>query len=294
MKLISTTTLLALTATATGSALPISPRQTPSSDWQYNCKGSETLAKPADFKAFDLGGCTAQLTFTKDRYTGYQWNFDAIYADGSRVERKPFQDNNNFGVSSTYFPNLGNNFVTRQPDKSAFTAVHEFTDVCKDGSAPVAWVFYTTSTNSCGAPAGYRYTSPRVDVVGGVSRPAKVAGTALRRTNAAGDFTVSWAAATGAAAYSVIVEYPTGTDEAGNPYRNYRGARIQVRVPGPHALTVRMMMTNSYCRAPPIPSSLPPLGCNKIGDVLLCMLPMLKGCGHSPTMFRRLVRLIEV
>ena len=51
---------------------------------------------------------------------------------------------------------------------------------------------------------------------------------ALRRANDAGGFEVSWDAVPDAVAYSVIVQYPTGTDEAGNPYLNVRDARVQV------------------------------------------------------------------
>ena len=177
-------------------------------------------APPGNYKAFDVGGCAAQLSFSKDQYISIQWAFEATYADGSRAEHKPFRDFNTFGVSDTFYPYLGNNFITRYPGSSAFTAVHEFSSVCKDGKAPVSWRFYTT-TPGC-------FTSDQIRSVGGVSRPSKVTGVALRRLNAAGDFRVSWSVVLGAIAYSVIVEYPTGTDEVGNPYKNVRGARVQV------------------------------------------------------------------
>merc|ERR1711963_1026785 len=126
-----------------------------------------------------------------------------------------------FGVSDTFYPYLGNNFLTQYPSNTPYTAVHEFTGVCKNGAAPVSWRFYTTSgTRPC-------FTTDQIRVVGGVSRPPKVSGVTLRRNNDAGDFAVDWQPVARAVAYSVIVQYPTGSDEIGNPYRNVRGARVQ-------------------------------------------------------------------
>lgn len=223
MKPSTIVTAFFFTACAAASPFDLSKRQ--STTWTYTCG---TAAAPSNFKAFDLGNCAAQLSFTKDRYIGIQWAFEATYADGSKVEYTPFRDFDNFGVSDTFYPFLGNNFITRWPGQSAFTAVHEFADVCKGGQAPVSWRFFTTSANrACSSPA-YRYTTGQINVVGGVSRPAKVGGVTLRRANGAGDFEVSWSSIQGAAAYSAIVEYPTGTDEVGNPYLNVRGARVPV------------------------------------------------------------------
>ncbi|KAI4671030.1 uncharacterized protein J4E88_009425 [Alternaria novae-zelandiae] len=213
-------TLSTLLATATtASPLALEPRQQCSTSWSYPYTGR---VAPGNYKAFNLGSCTAQLTFNKDRYVGVQWAFEATYADGSRAELKPFRDFDSFGVSDTFYPYLGNNFLTKYPGNSAFTAVHEFSSVCKNGQAPVSWRFYTTSGTSNGC-----YTTGQIRAVGGVSRPAKVAGVSLRRSNDAGDFQVSWSPVSSATAYSVIVEYPTGTDEVGNPYTNVRGARVQ-------------------------------------------------------------------
>jgi hypothetical protein len=40
---------------------------------------------PGEFKAFDFGDCTAQLSMLRDRRSViYNWAFDAIYSDGSR------------------------------------------------------------------------------------------------------------------------------------------------------------------------------------------------------------------
>jgi hypothetical protein len=40
---------------------------------------------PNSFRAFNLGNCDFQLTLTRDRnMIGYQFEFEAIYADGSR------------------------------------------------------------------------------------------------------------------------------------------------------------------------------------------------------------------
>jgi len=204
------------------SAAPIdvltSRQQQCSTTFSYPYAGSIT---PSDYKAFNLGGCNAQLTFTKDRYVGVQWAFEATYADGSRAVHAPFRDFGSFGVSDTFYPYLGNNFLTQYPSNTPFTAVHEFTGVCKNGAAPVSWRFYTTSgTRPC-------FTTDQIRVVGGVSRPPKVSGVTLRRNNDAGDFAVDWQPVARAVAYSVIVQYPTGSDEIGNPYRNVRGARVQ-------------------------------------------------------------------
>jgi hypothetical protein len=93
--------------------------------------------------------------------------------------------------------------------------------VCRGGQAPVSWRFYTT------APASNCYTTGQIRAVTG-SRPAQVTGVSLRRANAAGDFQVSWSTVPRAAAYSVLLQYPTGTDEIGRPYVGLRGARVQV------------------------------------------------------------------
>ncbi|KAK0103957.1 hypothetical protein ONS96_005063 [Cadophora gregata f. sp. sojae] len=168
------TATLSLATSAFSSSLPLQPRQ--STTWQYTCQPN--YAAPSNFKAFNLGGCAAQLTFTKDRYVG----------------------------------------------------VHEFTNVCKNGAAPVSWIFYTSSANSACSSDSYRYTGGRIPVFSNgavVTRPAKPASYSLRRINVAGDFEVNWSAVSTAAAYSIIVQYPTGTDEVGNPYTNQRGARVQ-------------------------------------------------------------------
>jgi hypothetical protein len=218
LTLVTLTTLLATRTTA--SPLDLEPRQKCSTAWSYPYTGR---ASPGGYKAFNLASCTAQLSFNKDQYVGVQWAFEATYADGSRAELKPFRDFNSFGVSDTFYPYLGNNFLTRYPGNSAFTAVHEFSSVCKNGQAPVSWRFYTTSGTANGC-----YTTEQIRAVGDVSRPAEVTDVSLRRSNDAGDFQVSWSPVSRAVAYSVIVQYPTGTDEVGNPYTNVRGARVQV------------------------------------------------------------------
>lgn len=65
---------------------------------------SAHLRAPSKSKGFNLGGCAAQLASTKDRHVGLQWNFDAVYADGSRVKRYAYRDFNTFGVSDTFYP----------------------------------------------------------------------------------------------------------------------------------------------------------------------------------------------
>ncbi|KAF2818599.1 hypothetical protein CC86DRAFT_472674 [Ophiobolus disseminans] len=192
---------LAFATAAVASPLQLEKRQC-STTWRYQ---DAKRAPPGNYKAFDLGGCTSQLSFNKDQYISVQWAFEATYADGSRAEHKPFRDFDTFGVSDTFYPYLGNNFITRYPGNSAFTAVHEFTNVCSGGQAPVSWRFYTTWPEC--------FTSGQIPPVSGATRPAKVSGVSLRRANDAGDFQVSWSAVPTAAAYSAIVEYPTGTDE---------------------------------------------------------------------------------
>jgi hypothetical protein len=219
MKFLSVTTLLTLATAVAASPLDLAKCQC-STTWRYQYGGS---ADPGNFKAFNLGDCTAQLSFNKDQYIGVRWAFEATYADGSRVVRTPFASDN-FGASDTFYPYPGNNFLTRFPGSSAYTAVFEFVNVCKSGQAPISWRFYTTS------PASNCYTTGQIRAIGGVSRPAKVSGVSLRRANDAGDFQVSWSPVQGAAAYSVIVQYPTGTDDIGRPYTNVRGARVQVSV----------------------------------------------------------------
>ncbi|KAL2071201.1 hypothetical protein VTL71DRAFT_12436 [Oculimacula yallundae] len=219
---------LSLITTSTSSALPLEARQ--STTWQYTCKPD--YAAPSDFKAFNVGGCAAQLSFTKDRYIGVQWNFDAVYADGSRVKHDPLRSSENFGVGDALYPFKGNNFIEKFPGKSAFTSVHEFTNVCKSGAtgdAPVSWVFYTTTANSACSAANFKFTTASIPVYNNgavVTRPAKPASYSSKRVNDAGDFKVTWSEVPDAAAYSVIVEYPTNTDDVGRAVKNVRGARV--------------------------------------------------------------------
>jgi hypothetical protein len=55
-----------------------------------------------------------------------------------------------------------------------------------------------------------------------------VEGVQMKRVGEKGEFEVRWRPVEGARAYSVIVQYPTGTDEVGDPYLNVRGVRVQV------------------------------------------------------------------
>ena len=111
---------LTLTTSTIASVLPLERRQQ-STEFRYTC--NPTLASPTDFKAFNLGNCAAQLSFIKDRYISMRWAFDAVYADGSRVSHEPLRNFDTFGVSDPLYPYLGNNFITRFPGNSAFTAV---------------------------------------------------------------------------------------------------------------------------------------------------------------------------
>ena len=189
------------------------------------------FAPPSDFKAFDFGDCTAQLTLTKDRYLGVVWKFEATYPDGSRVEHKPIRDNDNFGVSDPLYRDSGTNFLTQYPNNSAFTAVHEFSSVCEFGQAPVSWRFHLISTGElrCVLDSD-TFSSGQIRVAKGrgITRPRQVENVNLRRNTDSGDFRVNWARVTDAVAYSVIVQYPSGRDEIGRPYTSVRGARVSV------------------------------------------------------------------
>ncbi|CAN9227224.1 unnamed protein product [Alternaria alternata] len=199
MKLTLVTLSAVVASTTTASPLVLEPRQQCSTSWSYPYTGR---APPGNYKAFNLASCTVQLSFNKDQYVGVQWAFEATYADGSRAELKPFRDFNSFGVSDTFYPYLGNNFLTRYLGNSAFTAVHEFSSVCKNGQAPISWRFYTTSGTANGC-----YTTGQIQAVGGVSRPAKVTGVSLRRNNDAGDFEVAWSPVSRAVADPADVDY---------------------------------------------------------------------------------------
>lgn len=217
MKLSLVSILFALTVAAGATPIDLEKRQQCETTFRYQEPG---YAPPGNYKAFNIGSCSAQLSFDKDRYISVIWAFEATYPDGRVEVFKPYRDFETFGVSDPLYPYLGNNFVTRFPGNSAFTAVHEFNNVCIGSMRPSSWRFYTTSPRC--------FTSPQILVSNGDSRPAKVSGVQMRRVNDAGDFEVSWTAVPTATAYSVIVEYPTGRDEIGNPYLNVRGARVQV------------------------------------------------------------------
>lgn len=206
------------------SASALSPRQSPT--WTYTCSA---LAPPSSFTASTPSPCTAQLSLTKDRYIGVHWAFEARYADGTTAVHAPLRDLAAFGVSDPFYPYLGNNFLERWPgSSSAFTAVHEFEGVCVGGEEPVEWRFYTTSANAACSARDYRFSSGWVAVQGEVVRPERVEGVQMRRVSDGGGFQVQWRPVEGARAYSVIVQYPTGTDEVGDPYLNVRGVRVQV------------------------------------------------------------------
>jgi hypothetical protein len=51
--------------------------------WIDNC--TPPSQAPNSYRAFNLGNCNHQLTLTRDRnMIGVQFEFEAIYADGSR------------------------------------------------------------------------------------------------------------------------------------------------------------------------------------------------------------------
>ncbi|PBP15663.1 hypothetical protein BUE80_DR013579 [Diplocarpon rosae] len=213
MQFATTFAVLAACAPHTHAAVLV-PRQ--STSWEYTCAD---LAPPADFTAFNLNNCEAQLSFTKDQYHGVSWAFDAIYPDGSRLTHNPITDPTNFGVSDPTDPNKGTNYWTRYPESTRFTAVHEFANVCKDNKAPLLWEFYTT-TKPC---SPNYYTSGQIPV--GQSGAASTGSSSTPR--AAGDFTAYWKHVDEAAYYSVIVEYPTQSPEnADSIFMRLGGARI--------------------------------------------------------------------
>ncbi|KAK2627652.1 hypothetical protein QTJ16_002298 [Diplocarpon rosae] len=240
MQLSTFTVLAALAPHARAGVLV--PRQ--STSWEYTCA---KLAPPADFTAFNLYNCEAQLSFTKDQYESVSWAFDAIYPDGSRLTHNPITDPTNFGVSDPTDPNKGTNYWTRYPESTRFTAVHEFTDVCKGNQAPLSWEFYTT-TKPCSRSY---FTSGRVPVGRSgdpVTRPAQVDGVLLYPSGSQGDFTAYWEHVADAAYYSVIVQYPTQSAEnADTVFMQLGGARI----PHTDANNLTVVETGTFSKETP-------------------------------------------
>lgn len=125
-----------------------------------------------------------------------------------------------------YTQGLGTQYLTKRPGSTAYTAVHEFSATLRNGQAPVAWVFRTTSANSACHDASYRFNSGRISVTRNVARPVQVTGLAARRTSDAGDWFVSFNALSGATSYNVLAKGFFSGDEVGNPYTNFRGERL--------------------------------------------------------------------
>ena len=192
---------------------------------QDNCNPPSPA--PSNYRAFNLGNCQAQLTFSRGKNVGVQWEFDAIYPDGSRVNHKPFRNFSNIAVSDTFYTlGYGNNYLTNRTQSQAFTSVHELSNVCRNGVVPSAWIFYTTTEGACN-PKGYRYTTGRINAVTG-SRPAKTNFSA-RQINSAGEVEVTWNAVSNAQSYNVFIQIPTSEYEGGNGYfTTDRGARVAV------------------------------------------------------------------
>ncbi|KAF7198587.1 hypothetical protein HII31_00326 [Pseudocercospora fuligena] len=184
----------------------LSKRQ--STTWQDSCGNPA----PSNYRAFNLPNCQAQLTFSRGKNVAVQW--------------KPFRNFDNIAVSDPFYTlGYGNNYITNRTQSQAFTSVHEFTNVCRNGAAPVAWVFYTTSANSACTSRDYRYTTGRINAVSG-SRPAKTTFRG-RQLNAAGDIEVIWNAVNGAQSYNVFVQIPTSSYEDNSGYfTTDRGARV--------------------------------------------------------------------
>jgi hypothetical protein len=114
--------------------------------------------------------------------------------------------------------------------RSDYISVHEFTNVCRNGAAPVSWQFYIVKPSGiqCANNGQNWFKSRQIAVTRGVSRPAQARITAARRTNDAGDYELSWAAVSGAASYSVILQTYTGGAGETSYYTTIRGRRVQV------------------------------------------------------------------
>jgi len=119
--------VLLLTSAASAAAPVAHPKREDSTDWKYYRDGQ---GMPGSFMAFDFGGCSAQLTLTKWPYLGVEFTFEAVYSDGIRIEHIPFRNQSNFGVTDPVEDD--------RVENNLFTAVHEFSDVCNNGAAPVA------------------------------------------------------------------------------------------------------------------------------------------------------------
>ncbi|KAI5366419.1 hypothetical protein Slin15195_G079390 [Septoria linicola] len=181
---------------------------------------------PSNYRAFNIGNCQAQLTFSRGKNVAVQWEFDAVYADGARVNHKPFRNFVNIAVSDPFYTiGYGNNYLTNRTQSQAFTSVHEFSNVCRNGAVPTAWIFYTTSANSACTSRDYRFTTGRISTVTG-SRPAKTTFTA-RQINSAAEVEVSWSSVANAQSYNIFVQIPTRPYEDRSGYFvTDRGARF--------------------------------------------------------------------
>ena len=72
------------------------------------------------------------------------------------MKHDPYRDFNNIAVSDPFYTiGYGNNYITNRTQSQAFTSVHEFSNICRNGVAPSSWIFYTSLTNSAYTLACY-------------------------------------------------------------------------------------------------------------------------------------------
>lgn len=129
-----------------------------------------------------------------------------------RVNHDPFRDFNNIAVSDPFYTiGYGTNYITNRTQSQAFTSVHEFSNVCRNGVAPSGWVFYTSSANSACTSSSYRFTTGRITTTTG-TRPAKT-NFSGRSINAAGEIEITWTGADGAQSYNAFIRIPTNRYE---------------------------------------------------------------------------------
>lgn len=119
--------------------------------------------------------------------------------------------------------------------------MHEVSSVCRNGVAPIAWYYLAKASDTfCGRPPNYVWTSPQVSIQTG-TRPGNTV-PAGRRINNDGQFEITWQPVANAAAYTVLFEVPTGSDEVGNPYKRVIGNRVPVSMIARPAISVQCLL----------------------------------------------------
>ncbi|CEH16189.1 hypothetical protein CBOM_06055 [Ceraceosorus bombacis] len=233
--LASALTLLS-SSTLGAPATTLSKRELDPNDAKYSFTWREDSSSqycstypPADFTARVFDDCSAQLSMLRDRRAVvYNWAFDALYADGSRVRQTPVRDFGKLSISDPDYTTTGGQNYRQDRTRGDYISVHDFTNVCRNGQAPVQFQFYVvqTLTATCAGNGRNWFKSRPINVVRGGSKAGQAPITSARRINSNGDYEVRWNAVTGAASYNII--YQTYTSGAGETpyYTTIRGQRV--------------------------------------------------------------------